>query len=253
MTNKEHYVFGVIGLHEPAGKKTAKVSPRDFLSWAEKDLKSSDERGRGNALSNIKKALHARVDEIIGKTHLRFSSDWKPHQFTTAGKLAVIRDLGIKHGAIVHLITTIRNEYEHGYIVPPLDVVKAYLGTCELWLENTYKMYDVDSIGIVNFPLTGINCGAPKANGSIIKRTWFLAPKKVRYFWTSKRRLVTVQPDGKIEEKPFKDFSIKEMLRLEAPWIKKCYTADSRLAYNQASLTDLFRRYRRWLDKRLTK
>ena len=56
MPNTKHYMYPVIGLHETSGDRTARVSPKGFLSWAERDLKSHDKRARGNALSNIKKA-----------------------------------------------------------------------------------------------------------------------------------------------------------------------------------------------------
>ncbi|MHB0955677.1 MAG: hypothetical protein ACYC0X_04785 [Pirellulaceae bacterium] len=182
MTNTKHYLYPVIGLYEPNPNHSAKVAPKEFLSWAENDLKSYDKRARRNALSNIKKALHARLDEIISWTHIRFSSDWDPPYVTTDQKLNVIRQLGIKHEAIVALITAIRNDYEHGYIVPPLNVVKAYLGTCELWLEKTYDIYDFHSVAFANLPMTGITSGARKGNGSVVSKAEFYEPTKVTFF-----------------------------------------------------------------------
>lgn len=251
MAKMKHYLYAVIGLNEPSATRAAKVSARDFLSWAGKDLKSHDKRARGNALSNIKKALHARLDELISRTHVPFSRDWNPRQVNTDRKLQVIRKLGIKHEAIVGLITDIRNKYEHGYVVPPLKVVQAYLSMCELWLDKTYEIYDFSPIVIANLPITGISCGAPKANGSVVTMAKFDEPTKVSFFRNSKKTLVTLQPDGNVDERRFKDFTAQQMLQFEAPLIKNYFSADSRAAFNQASLTDLFGRYRRWLKRYL--
>jgi hypothetical protein len=245
----KHYLQTVIGLYEPTPSRSATIAPKEFLSWAEKDLKSQDKRARGNALSNIKKALHARLDEIIARTHVRFASDWDPRRVTTDQKLDVIRKLGIKHGAVVALITAIRNDYEHRYIVPPLNVVNAYLSACELWVAQTYNMYDFHSVALVNLPITAIGTGVRKANGSVISITEFDEPIEVLFFWNSKKKLVTVQTDGGVKETQFKDFTTQEMLRLEAPLIKRLYTENSRAAFNQASLTDLFGRYRKWINQ----
>ena len=46
------------------------VTPREFLEWANLDLKESDNRARGNALGNIKKSIHCRIDEIIYETSI---------------------------------------------------------------------------------------------------------------------------------------------------------------------------------------
>ena len=249
MTNKRQYPNGQIALFIPNRDNSSKISPKEFLSWAEKDLKSQDKRARGNALSNIKKALHARLDEIIAKTHLRFSHDWNARNFTTDNKLEVIRKIGIKHDAIVNLITVIRNKYEHQYIVPSLDVVRAHQGTCDLWLEKSYSVYEFHSIGFVNLPLIGLGSGMMKANGSVINHTKFDVPTKVIYFWNSKKSLVTILPNGTIEQKYYSAFSCKEMLRFEAPLIRKYFNSSSGSAYNQASLTEIYGRYRKWLGK----
>lgn len=248
MTRTKHYVVKVIGLIEPTKSITSKVSPKEFLSWAEKDLATSDKRARGNALSNLKKALHARLDELIERTHLRFTNDWDQRYVTTDRKLEVIRKLGIKHEAVVALITSIRNDYEHAYLVPNLKVVKAHLGAAELWLEKSYESYDFHPVAFGDLPLTGICVEMRDPNQSVIRTVSFGAPEKVSYFWNSKRKLITLNPDGRIVEKAFKTLAWKEMLRIEAPLIKTYYSTTSRSDYNQASLTDLYRRYSRWLS-----
>jgi len=99
--------------------KSSIIGPSDFLSWAKSDLKGGDKRSIGNALSNIKKAIHSRIDEIIGLTHVAYAKDWK-YLISTEDKLAILKTIGIGYRSIVSIITKIRNDYEHKYILPTI-------------------------------------------------------------------------------------------------------------------------------------
>src|SRR6266404_1259132 len=90
MADNSNYIVPVLGLGEATESGPDKVAPREFLDWAEKDLGMNSKRGRGNALSNIKKALDSRLDEIIGKTHLRFTGDWVPRRIDIREKLKIV-------------------------------------------------------------------------------------------------------------------------------------------------------------------
>ena len=117
------------------------VKPNEFLKWAISDLKGGDKRSHGNALGNIKKAIHSRIDEIINSTHLVFCCDWKWKDITTEIKLKILKDLGIGRGDIARVITEERNTYEHRYILPSLSTIRAYREIAELWLNESYKKY----------------------------------------------------------------------------------------------------------------
>ena len=253
MTKPPHYLIESIGFRDATASGTEKVVPREFLAWAEKDLASPGARGRGNALSNVKKALHARLDELISRTHVPFTNDWKPRLVTTDLKLEITRELGVGHEGIVDLITAIRNNYEHGYIVPTFREIKAYLNAAQLWVEKTYEAYDAPFLGVVNLPLQGIGRGPRKANGSVITNASFGKPEKVLCFINSRKVVLTILKDGRSEERAFRSFEAKEMLRLEAPYIKRLRSGTSSLTLDEASLQDLLERYRLWLKKTLAK
>ena len=70
------------------------VSPNEFLEWAREDLEQSDRRAIGNAIGNLKKAIHCRMDEIINTTHIKYCKDWNPKS-TTEIKLKVLNILGM--------------------------------------------------------------------------------------------------------------------------------------------------------------
>ena len=248
MPPSTHFITEIVGLCEPETDLSARVKPQEFVTWAEKDLAAGDTRGRGNALGNVKKALHSRVDEIIAKTHVRFTNDWDPRRVTTERKLDVIRQLGIQHEAIVDVMTSARNEYEHDYVVPTARVVRAHLHAAQLWLEKSYTAYEFYPIGFAGLPLRGIGAGAKRPNGSALDRVRFGEPQPVLFFWNSKKQLLTVKRDGVEECRDFKSFDTKEMLQLEAPYIRRMLAGGRRhTALNEASLRDILECYRRWV------
>jgi hypothetical protein len=227
MPPSTHFITEIVGLYETQTNLADRVSPREFLSWAETDLSPGDKRGRGNALGNVKKALHSRIDEIIAKTHVRFTSDWNPRHVTTERKLDIIRQLGIQHEAIVDLMTSARNNYEHDYIVPTTRVVRAHLHAAQLWLEKSYTAYEFHPIGFAGLPLLGIGTGPKRPNGSNLGRVRFSEPQPVLFFWNSKKQLLRIKADGVEESTDFKSFDTKEMLRLEAPYVQRALAGGS--------------------------
>jgi hypothetical protein len=241
-----NFISQVVGLFEPETHVPDQVAPREFLAWAEKDLSSGDKRGRGNALGNVKKALHSRVDEIIAKTHVRFTNDWNPTRLTTEQKLNIVRQLGVQHEAIVDVMTFDRNEYEHAYIVPPTRIIQGHLHAAQLWLEKTYTAYEFRPLGFVGLPLLGVSSGDKKPDGSSLGKVRFGKPQLVLFFYNAKKQLLTIKPDGLEEYQDFESFDTKQMIALEAPHIRQALV-ESRLALNEASLVDMLERYRRWV------
>jgi hypothetical protein len=213
-----HFVSKIVGLFDPEKPVPDQVAPREFLMWAEKDLSSGDKRGRGNALGNVKKALHSRVDEIIAKTHVRFTNDWNPKRVTTEQKLNIVRQLGVQHEAIVDVMTFDRNEYEHAYIVAPMRIIQGHLHAAELWLEKSYTAYEFWPLGFVGLPLLGISTGDKKADGSSLGKVRFGKPQEsVLFFYNAKKQLLTIKRDGVEESKDFESFDTRQMVALEAP------------------------------------
>jgi hypothetical protein len=243
-----HHIHEIVGLAEPESNAPGRIKSQEFLTWAERDLSGGDERGRGNALGNVKKALHSRVDEIIGKTHVRFTSDWRPKRVTTEQKLDIIRRLGMQHEAIIGVMTSDRNEYEHDYIVPTIDIVRAHLHAAQLWIEKSYAAYEFHSLALVDIPLTGIAWGEKKPNGSAIMKVKFADPQPVLFFSNSKKGILTIKANGVEEWREFGSFDSKEMVRLEAPYIERVL-AEPCLAVGEGSLLELLECYRRWVTE----
>ncbi len=83
-------------MHTWLGRDHSKrqIRPKEFIDWAVQDVRAGGRRGQANALGNLKRALHARMDEIIEQTRVSAAADWPPRP-TTEDKLAVLKKLGV--------------------------------------------------------------------------------------------------------------------------------------------------------------
>jgi hypothetical protein len=54
----------------------ARILPSEFLDWVKLNVKAGGRRGIANALTNTKRALHARMDEILYSVRIRYANDW---------------------------------------------------------------------------------------------------------------------------------------------------------------------------------
>ena len=69
------------------------MDPREFLSFARDDLAEDTERGQVNALSNAKRAIEYRMDEILNLSNLAYFS--AKNHWGLRYKIQVIRTLGL--------------------------------------------------------------------------------------------------------------------------------------------------------------
>jgi len=142
-------------------------------------------------------------------------------------------------------MTSDRNDFEHDYIIPTVRIVRAHLHAAQLWIEKSYAAYEFLPLGFAGIPLLGIATREKRSNGSVIGSVRFGDPQLVLFFRKSKKGILTIKPDGVEEWRDFQSFNSKEMLRLEAPYIRRVLSGVSRIGLNEASLTDLLNCYRR--------
>jgi hypothetical protein len=228
----------------PADKGDNIVSPDEFLQWAWSDLKGSDKRNRGNAIGNVKRAIHSKLDEIVEYTYVRYTSDW-PIKPSTENKLEVLKQLRIEYRSIVKIITDTRNEYERQYVIPDLDTVRAFCETAELWLNTLKAKYKVYPLGIAGLEVASFGWGGGKS-GERITSLKFAAPSEVLYFDRSQRQLVQLYPNGTKEVNDFGSYRWKDLLRIEKPYIFALSNAVS-----QETLSEIIERYEHWLKAHL--
>jgi len=224
------------------------VSSQEFLSWAKSDLKGGDRRSMGNALSNIKKSIHSRMDEIFSISHITSSADWN-NRATTEEKIALLKKFNVEHTSIVKIITKIRDVYEHQYILPSdANDIKAYYETTELWLNHSIKNLIKSRLGLINLPIYTVECD----NNRIVTAIEF--PKYVDrfnivYFWEKNIMVAILTKDNRDQTIKMKEVAMAKYIEWEKKYLK---ISDKTQLYYLPSenLTKVFRTFKEALDRR---
>jgi len=121
------------------------MTPWEFFSFARQDLEDSSERGMINALSNAKRAIECRVDEILTLSNFRcFSSRYR---WGLAYKLQVVKTFGLSAPRLLmDYIVSKRNLLEHEYAKPKdfeqvryvADIAELFLKASDAYIERGY-------------------------------------------------------------------------------------------------------------------
>jgi hypothetical protein len=221
------------------------ITPDEFITWAEQDIKGGGKRERANALTNAKRALHGRIDEILYSVRVRYANDWpKWRQIVdTSRKLKVLKRLNIKITAIVGVLTERRNDLEHSYLLPPLDQVRADVETAEMWLE-TSKSY-------LHPPVVLAGLSIKSRDQSVYIRTrkntlsiTFHPTEKILFFCDAERKLFILKPDGTQCEMSYDNLGWKDMIRYQQPYLSD----DNQLIVSTMSIvTKIYSKYKEWV------
>jgi hypothetical protein len=93
-------------------------------------------------------------------------------------------------------------------------------------------------------------CGADfSRKGNVFTTLTFGGVEDVVFFWNPKKTIVQIDTRGKKQTEDMRSKPWKEMLKFEAPFIKRALASSSRCTVNQASATHAFKTYERWLMK----
>jgi hypothetical protein len=224
------------------------VSSQEFLSWAKSDLKGGDRRAMGNALSNIKKSIHSRIDEILSLSHLSFGKDWNSRS-TTDEKIALLKKLNIEHTSIVKIITKIRNTYEHQYILRSnLTDIRAYYETTELWLNHSKKNLIRSRLGLINLPVYTVECDSNRIVKTI-EFPQYVDSFNIVYFWEKKKTIAILTKDNREQTDKMKDLEMGKYMGWEKKHLK---VSDETESYylTPGKLTKVFKTYKKTMHKR---
>ena len=116
--------------------KPYEIDAREFLSFAKEDLEDDSARGRINALSNAKRAIECRIDEILTLFNLKpFTSR---QRLNLPLKIQFLQTLSIPAPNILRRLTVKkRNSLEHDYIMPDREETQDAVEVAELFLKAT--------------------------------------------------------------------------------------------------------------------
>jgi hypothetical protein len=111
------------------------VSPREYLAFAEADLKDPPPRGAVNALSNAKRSLDARVDSVLIAFCLLKTA--KAKRWSVPIKLEQISHLGVIAPRVLTKLNRTRNLIEHEFHKPSPEQVEDFVDIVALFHEAT--------------------------------------------------------------------------------------------------------------------
>jgi len=128
------------------------IDAQEFLSFAQQDLEEDSGKGIVNALSNAKRAIECRIDEILAL--MNFKCFAQKLDVNLPQKLLVLRqqfDVPAPN-VLKNLITSKRNLLEHEYYRPERKEVQDIVEVAQLYLTVTDKWVKQGYITVAEFP-----------------------------------------------------------------------------------------------------
>jgi len=131
------------------------ISPRDFLRFAQENLRMKDKKGLISALSNAKRAIDCQIDLVIlfyGFNYSKFEkvnsypqvesliNEYENENGKFSGvpfKLRFITSFGIAPSFLVSKIRELRNKLEHEYKMPTKKEAREAVEVAELFINST--------------------------------------------------------------------------------------------------------------------
>lgn len=113
------------------------ISPKNFLKYAEYDLKTEYEHHLINSLSNIKRAIDCQFDYLFYGFGLLEKSN--KEKWTFPVKMNKLNNLGVISPRILRNINRKRNLLEHDYVLPNKHDVEDALDVAILFNAYTEK------------------------------------------------------------------------------------------------------------------
>jgi hypothetical protein len=146
----------------------------------------------------------------------------------------------------VKVLTERRNNLEHGYLLPGLDEVRAYVETAALWLEKSGS-YLRSTIIIGGLPTKSFMVHHSEKTRRVTVSVDFTIPKQIVFFWDAKRKMLQYKPDGSAVETDYGALEWKELIKFQQPFLSMSngFTVPSPI-----TATKIFKAYERWVKER---
>jgi hypothetical protein len=111
------------------------LTAKEFLSFAVEDSKMDTIHGKVNALSNAKRAIDCRIEELLYCYCLHKKSRHDKWDIPT--KLQILKRIGILAPQILRKINKLRNRLEHQFEKPSFEKVEDAIDVVQLFIEAT--------------------------------------------------------------------------------------------------------------------
>lgn len=112
------------------------LSAEQYLSYAESDLlDGGSERNLINALTNAKRALHMRMEDMS----IGFGFDNWSGQRSFPKMVEYLTRVGVAAPRILNKLNRLRNQVEHEYLIPDRGEVETFIDVTILFLASTQR------------------------------------------------------------------------------------------------------------------
>jgi len=126
---------GIPSTTASSGLSPFDIDSKQFEEFAILDSQNDSIQGRVNTLSNIKRAIECRIDELLYNLCLYVKS--KDENWNFPKKIEVLKDLEIIAPRILTKINRQRNLLEHEYVNPSKDDIADALDVTVLFIGYT--------------------------------------------------------------------------------------------------------------------
>lgn len=105
-------------------KKQFQLTPREYLNFAESELRNSSDVSRINCVSHLKRALDCQLDTYFHTFNLYTLFTKRSIKVKT--KLEFVGAIGFLNSQSLVRLNNIRNNMEHNYVVPDISDIEVY-------------------------------------------------------------------------------------------------------------------------------
>jgi len=132
-------------------------SSYDYLHFAKQDLQDGKaQRNLVNSISNAKRALHLRLEDLC----LGFGSRDLTKLKRFPALLGYVQSCGVIAPNVLNRLNRLRNEVEHDYYVPEIGDIENFVDVTELFLTATDRWRDRQPCGADYFQEVGTTSDA---------------------------------------------------------------------------------------------
>lgn len=120
------------------------LSPRDYLQFAESDLKGTNDLSLINCVSNIKRAMDCQIDTFFYSYNL--FEFFKSKRLGIDKKLEFFKKASVFNSGSLSRLNAIRNKMEHEFVVPKVQDIELYFDLVSAFvsvLENHILMLEI--------------------------------------------------------------------------------------------------------------
>lgn len=114
---------------------------RDYLEFAENQLKMGTIEALINCISNLKRAVDCQTDTFLYTLSLQ--EIFKKRNLKFEKKLELISSLGIFNSSSLAKLNRIRNKMEHEYKIPEIDEIDLYFDLVSAFVSNLESVITV--------------------------------------------------------------------------------------------------------------